>query len=528
MDLYRVLLVDDEEDIRVGISRKMDWEGIGFALVGEAENGQEALELAEQLKPDVVLTDIKMPFMDGLELCRILTQRLPAAKFVVFSGFDEFEYAKQAIRMNVSEYILKPINAPELSEVLRKLKSQLDAERAQGRNMEMLRRRYEENLPVLRELFYTQLLEGRIPPGQAAERAARYEIDLSGAAWVAALAHLHGAGAGRELRALSVQQLFEENLRPGLCCAKVFLYNESVAILASFERAPAPIYELIEEIDRICKLAGSYLGLTLTVGVGAPCLEPEEVARSAAGARSALDYRVLVGTGRAIYIGDLEPGGAARLAFEESDERELTGAIKLGSEGDIRAVVGRLADKVRRAGLALPHCHLFFLELLTCLLKLARSAELDLEAVFGEGFTGAVQFTAFSSVDEMGDWCLERCLRIQELIGRQRTDSAWRTVEKAKEFIAAHYAECELSVEMLCEYLHLSPAYFSTLFKRETGMSFTAYVTVVRMERAAELLRTTEDKTYLIAEKTGYLDPNYFSYVFKKHFGISPTKFRAG
>ena len=168
------------------------------------------------------------------------------------------------------------------------------------------------------------------------------------------------------------------------------------------------------------------------------------------------------------------------------------------------------------------------MELLTCLLKLARSAELDLEAVFGEGFTGAVQFTAFSSVDEMGDWCLERCLRIQELIGRQRTDSAWRTVEKAKEFIVAHYAECELSVEMLCEYLHLSPAYFSTLFKRETGMSFTAYVTVVRMERAAELLRTTEDKTYLIAEKTGYLDPNYFSYVFKKHFGISPTKFRAG
>ena len=112
MDPYRVLLVDDEEDIRVGISRKMDWAGLGFSLVGEAENGQDALELAEQLRPDVVLTDIKMPFMDGLELCRILTQRLPAAKFVVFSGFDDFEYAKQAIRMNVSEYILKPMSCP--------------------------------------------------------------------------------------------------------------------------------------------------------------------------------------------------------------------------------------------------------------------------------------------------------------------------------------------------------------------------------------------------------------------------------
>ena len=121
MDLYRVLLVDDEEDIRVGISRKMDWEGLGFTLVGEAENGREALELAEVLSPDVVLTDIKMPFLDGLELCRILSGRLPASRFVIFSGFDEFQYAKQAIQMNVFEYILKPISAEELSGVLRKL-----------------------------------------------------------------------------------------------------------------------------------------------------------------------------------------------------------------------------------------------------------------------------------------------------------------------------------------------------------------------------------------------------------------------
>ena len=137
MELYRVLLVDDEEDIRVGISRKMDWEGLGFTLVGEAENGRDALELAETLEPDLVLTDIKMPFMDGLELCRILTERLPASKFVVFSGFDDFEYAKQAVRMNVSEYILKPINAAELSDVLRKLKGQLDAERTERQNMEL-------------------------------------------------------------------------------------------------------------------------------------------------------------------------------------------------------------------------------------------------------------------------------------------------------------------------------------------------------------------------------------------------------
>lgn len=173
----------------------------------------------------------------------------------------------------------------------------------------------------------------------------------------------------------------------------------------------------------------AYLDLTLTVGVGAPCGSPGELSQSAAGARSALDYRVLVGTGRAIYIGDLEPGAEARLAFDENDERELTGAVKLGGEEDIRAAVDRLADKLRRAGLALSQSHLFFLELLTCLLKLTREADLELEAVFGAGFTGAVQITDFSSPEELGTWCLARCLRIRELIGRQRTDSPggrWR------------------------------------------------------------------------------------------------------
>ena len=121
METYRVLLVDDEEEIREGISRKIDWASLGFELVGEAENGAEALELCEQLRPDVVLTDIKMPFIDGLELCRRLRTQLPAARTVVFSGFDDFEYARQAISMNVSEYILEPINAPELRQVLQKL-----------------------------------------------------------------------------------------------------------------------------------------------------------------------------------------------------------------------------------------------------------------------------------------------------------------------------------------------------------------------------------------------------------------------
>ena len=527
MEEYRVLLVDDEEDIRVGISRKMDWAALGFTLVGEAENGQEALELADALEPDVVLTDIKMPFMDGLELCRILTGRLPASKFVVFSGFDEFEYAKQAIRMNVFEYILKPISAAELSGVLQRLKERLDTERTERQNAETLRSRYEESLPVLRELYYTHLLEGRVPPEQAAERAARLDLDFTGETWVAALGHMDGAADRRELAVLSVQQLLNDNLNLEGWDCRTFLYGDAVAVLAA-SPGGVSVYPLIEALDRICALAESYLGLTLTVGVGMPCGDLGGLPQSADGARSALDYRGLVGTGRAIYIGDLEPDTASSISFEENDERDLTSAVKLGDEGEIRAAVGRLVDKVRCSGLAVSQCNLFFLELLTCLLRLARGSGLEVEEVFGTGFTGAVQATDFSSFTAMGEWCLERCLRIQALIRRHRTDSAGRTVELARDFIQEHYGESDLSVERLCDYLHLSPAYFSTLFKRETGMSFTAHVTVVRMEAAAAALRNSEDKTYLIARRCGYEDANYFSYVFKKHFGVTPTKDRTG
>lgn len=261
-----------------------------------------------------------MPFRDGLELCRILTDRLPAARFVVFSGFDAFEYAKQAIQMNVVEYILKPINADELSAVLRRLKDQLDRERAERRNVELLRSRYMENLPILRELFYANLLDGRIEPGTERERAARLDIDLQGEEWAVGLAYI-GSDRRDALSTLSVQKLLEESLTADRC--KLSLYNDWVAVIVSLTES-FTIYDLIRVLDRVCTLAASYLSLTLTVGVGAPCKELSGMARSAAEARTALEYRSMVGRGQVIYIGDLEPDGGQVLTFEEADERTLT------------------------------------------------------------------------------------------------------------------------------------------------------------------------------------------------------------
>ena len=151
MDLYRIILVDDEEEVRKSIIKKIDWNAAGFQVVGDAENGEEALERIEALEPDVVLTDIRMPYMDGLTLAEKVRQRFPSTKIVIFSGYDDFEYAKQAIKLNVTEYILKPVNVEELTAILKRIKANLDEEIEQKRNVSLLRENYRKSLPILRE-----------------------------------------------------------------------------------------------------------------------------------------------------------------------------------------------------------------------------------------------------------------------------------------------------------------------------------------------------------------------------------------
>ena len=163
MAKYSVLLVDDEEEVLQVIMKKLSWAQMGFEIAGYARNGIEALELAEELQPDVVMTDIKMPYMDGLTLCKKLKEQYPNIKVIIFSGFDEFEYAKEAIKIEAEEYILKPVDSNELRELFERMKDKLDKENDERRGVEQLRAYYMQSLPTLQESFLSSLIEGQIP-----------------------------------------------------------------------------------------------------------------------------------------------------------------------------------------------------------------------------------------------------------------------------------------------------------------------------------------------------------------------------
>ena len=274
MNQYTVLLVDDEEEVFQVIMKKLDWESMGFSIAGYARNGVEALEMAEELQPDVVMTDIKMPYMDGLTLCKKLKELYQKVKVIIFSGFDEFEYAKEAIKIEAEEYILKPINSNELREVFERIKVNLDKELDEKRNIDKLREYYMESLPVLQENFYTSLIEGRIPESQIEKYVQNYQINLTGPYYVVTVLHISTTNPENVpidpfLLTVSVKKLAEEQLTEKWNCRTV-TYLGDILVIAQLSDVDS-VTHFTDDMDRFCKMAKRVCKATVTAGIGHVC-----------------------------------------------------------------------------------------------------------------------------------------------------------------------------------------------------------------------------------------------------------------
>lgn len=530
MDLYSVMLVDDEEAVRQAIAKKLDWNEIGFQVIATAENGEEALELAEKLRPDVVMTDIKMPFMDGLTFCNRLKESQKNIKIIIFSGFDEFEYAQEAIKLEVEEYILKPVDSEELRSVFVKLKEELDAEINAKRNQDKFYQYYLKSLPVMKEQFMIGLLEGRIADERIQEMNSSYEVNLESDFYAVVVfrtdtqSKSEREGKKQAILNLSLKQIIDENIEKDTQMHS-FVYLDAVVVVLMLEGS-AHFGGAVREIDQICRIASRLLEINVTAGIGQLVKNLEDMSVSYKGAMDAADYRVLLEPNQAIYIKDIQPSINHDFFLDDNDIQKVLKAVKLGQSHEVRVAVAELINKFKNSNISLRRFQVAMLEMVTELSKLGRSYHLNLEEVFGGNVDFYQEIVRFDSLDDLEDWLINICMKFRTFIRQEQMDSAKLLAEKAKQYIEEHYEESKLSVEVLCSHLNVSAAYFSTIFKRETGESFVTYLTNVRMEAALELLNNTRDKTYIIARKVGYTEPNYFSYVFKKKYGISPTKYR--
>ncbi|MCR8644018.1 response regulator [Paenibacillus sp. N1-5-1-14] len=529
--MYKLLLVDDEEDVR----DEVDWSLYGFQAVEKADNGIDALEIIERSLPDVVVTDIKMPFMDGLELSEIIREKYPHTKIIILTGFDEFEYAQKAVHLHIDEYVLKPFSAQELIEVLVKVKDKIDQEIAQKEDIQTLKEQYRKSLPILRENFLTSLINGRLTPQQIQDKSYYYGLQLLGKGYLASVIRMDAQttqsslmnASNKELQGFAVFNITEEIVdKHGLGVA--FVYHEDVILLTVSDEGDreAIMYTTIQVLNEIRQSIEKHLKTTVTIGMGTVEHEAVRLSHSYEDARQALDYRPILGNNRVICIDDVEKRFNDQLRFDENKAHSLILGIKIGTAEEITVIVEALFAGIADRNISFKDYQIYLLEMMTTILKAAKDANVDLDTVFGMNSMPLAQLYQFTNLSETKSWFLHICMRMMEQISSARQSTYTHLVNKAIHYTKEHYAESDISIQKVCDHLHISAGYFSSIFKKETKLTFVTYLLQVRMEAAKELLRTTDLRALDIAEKVGYADANYFSHSFRKFVGQSPKEYR--
>jgi len=531
VNTYSLLMVDDEQEVIDVMVRKLDWDAMGFTVCGRAENGIEALELAKELQPDVVMMDIKMPFMDGLEVSSQLKQLFPDIVIIICSGFDEFEFAKEAIALGVEDYLLKPVDSDEIIRVLEKVHGQLDSERARRSGVQELEKYYKKSLPMLRENFLDMLVEGPITEERLRDGITEYKLDLSSRYYVVSVIHVSTSdmpeNMSPRLAQLSVRQLCEE-WNKDLEGMYIFNYRGHIVSITPMDDLSG-MNQFTDNCARFCRLAKHSCKVTVTVGIGVAVTDPKEIYVSYKSAREAVSYRVLYGCGTAININEINPDEDYSGVDGDEKLQKIFKQIKMGSSQDVENAVADYTASLVESRMNINRFRLELMDTVTRFYKFCINNDVESDKIFGGKDDDSdlyAQLVQMGSADEIGHRIKEISLKIREELMSSRDSKTGSLIKRAEDYVRDNYYNPELTVDMVCSELNLSAAYFSTVFKKETGKTFITYLTDYRMKEAVRLLIEENEKTYIIAERVGYSDANYFSYVFKKQFGVSPTIYK--
>ena len=531
--MYKVFLVEDEIVVREGIRNSIPWEKTPYTLAGEAPDGEMALSMIQDLKPDILITDIRMPFMDGLALSRIVKKTLPWIKIIILSGHDEFEYAREAISVGVEEYLLKPVSVRDMLKALEKVAKRIDEEKAELLNIESLKERVRSSADILRDKWLSGLVNGKIQAADAIEQGREYGLDLAGHLYIAALVEIivteeqddRLAGARKIIASIMEQYpgsiwFPESEKRFALLVRQP---REGDAAGTAKETAYTIARAVTHEVERDtgCKVA---------VGIGASTERLGETARSYSQALRVLNYGLFRGLPQ---IADCSLLPEDEAIFDPAGLRGIDGDVfftklKYAAKKDIDSIVREYAAMLEtNCGENPMLAYFLFGEILVAASKIAEALGGDIRQIAPFSLTQE----NIRSIVNSRSACTEKVTALLEaLIEYRDSHTAGRyqsVILKAREYIDRNFAASDLSLYSTASHVGISPNHLSTVFAQETGENFIEYLTRIRIERAKQLLKNTSMKSADIAAETGFSDPHYFSYIFKKNTGLSPREFRA-
>ncbi|MCZ8523901.1 MULTISPECIES: response regulator [Paenibacillus] len=508
--MYRVLLVDDEPLARMGLRETFDWEGHGYRVVGEASNGRSALAWIERGEVDILITDIAMPVMDGMELMREARGRFPSVKIILLSCHSDFAYVREGMRMGATDYLLKPTMQPEdLKEVLGKARSQAEEERGIRELMESREQaRRREEL----EKSFTRLLLG-----EAADVPPSAGLSWFAESYRAVVAELDGATKLRSEEGGIYTEIMLEELQESWyeVCGE-----EGIALRAGAEQ----LILVVRSIDRLERFQAGAAGrgCSLTLGVSGPASGSGAFRQAVREARAAARLRFYEGPGAIRHYGEADavnPGSGT--AAQEAALTRLEAAYAAGRPEEAQALLEELAASWARHRTAPSEVRRQARCLLAGLRSPAEAGSRAAERI--ESIPG------LESVEEVRQLLRQALEPLREpeaqAGGAEEAGLHRRIVAQALTYLKSHYTG-NISLQDVADHVAVSRNYFSELFKKVTGHNFIDHLIHLRLEHACGLLRTTTLRVYEVAELSGFNDVKYFSKAFKKVMKVSPADYR--
>lgn len=537
--MIKVFLVEDEVVMRNGIKNNIPWEKEGMIFAGEASDGELAYPMIKKVQPDILITDIRMPFMDGLELSELVKKEFPKIKIIILSGYNEFDYAKQAIHIGVTDYLLKPITASKLLEAVKKVADVIEKEREEEGMLERYRLERVENTVLDRQRLFKDLVTSRINFKEALERGEELGMDLSASFYQLMLFKLIPSGPSTVWydRVVSCQEAIEERMDGREHILVFDRGDEGWAFILTGESE-----QEVERRTRDCatslgELVRTFQDIQYFGSIGGCVNRLGDLQQSYGQAGRAFASRFFSEMNQVVSYSQMEQifsAGGEPIDIHSVDgskvnRRTLENFLKQGTVDEARSFVDEYFQNVGEKNY---HSFMFrqyiIMDCYLCARSFLEELGMGLQSLPPEVSDMDMALKDSHSIEPLKNRLVGLFQETMKLRDNQTASKYSQVLEEARAFIRENFAREDISLNTVAARVNISPSYFSSIFSQEMGVTFVEYLTSVRMEKAKELLMCSNMKTSEIGYEVGYKDSHYFGYLFKKTVGCTPKEYRAG
>ncbi|UUZ97000.1 response regulator [Paenibacillus sp. P25] len=536
--MIKVFIVDDEEWTRLSLREQVNWPSLGMEIIGEAKNGSAAMEAIKSEQPQIVISDIRMPVMDGISLMEFLHREYPSVIIIVISGYSEFEYARKALSFNAFEYLLKPIEEDKLEATLRRAASKLQEEKNNREQLLKLQIKLNESGVLAREKFLTSVIAGQDIGTKGIRRGLdRYGLYFewpSMVVWVLKAENFDEIAAGYykndgDLASFALYNVANEQIgheRNSLVFRNYSKLDELI-VITGFH--PDESEEILESITVKChsvlELVKKWLRFELYAGMGGEFIDFNEASASYQQAIQAIHSAAFLPHRRVIRIDEIRDQND-HYSFPADKEKRLLLSLENGHRQQAFDLIDELIRSIGSSRSFHPQSvKQTMMELKVSMNKLLKMHNGFLDRLLPESHLFHKMNEEMLTISKLEEGLKEAASCIIAYLSNVKKSGTKKTMDEIVNYVNEHYNE-EMNLNTVAEQFYLNPAYLSRIFKQETGTNFSDYLSKVRIEAAARLLEYGNLKVSDISEMVGYESANYFMKKFKENFGCTPTEYR--